>query len=51
MRVLIAEDLVSPRKLLMRIDQLPTTERVPDDLRTRIVEWVKGTVRDLGRAA
>lgn len=49
-RVLIAEDLVNPRKLRLRISQLPVTNRVSDDLRTRVVSWVKGVVRDLGRA-
>lgn len=48
-RVLITEELVKPRKLLLRISQLPKRERVPAELRVRIVEWVKGIVRDLGR--
>jgi hypothetical protein len=47
--VLIAEELVSPRKLLLRIRQLTANDRVPGDLREAIVDWVKGIVRDLGR--
>ncbi len=49
-RVLIAENLVNPRKLVLRISQLPASNRVSDDLRTIVVKWVKGVVRDLGRA-
>lgn len=50
-RTLIAEELVAPRKLLLRIKQLPASDRVPDALRATIVAWVKGIVRDLGRAS
>jgi hypothetical protein len=49
-RVLIAEELVEPRKLLLRIKGLPTSDRLPGALRIAIVGWAKGTVRDLGRA-
>lgn len=49
-RVLIAEELVAPRKLLLRIKQLPKSERLPDELRTMIHAWVTGIVRDLGRS-
>jgi hypothetical protein len=49
-RVLLAEDLIQARRLLLRIKQLPATERFPDYHRRRIREWVSGMVRDLGRA-
>jgi hypothetical protein len=48
-RVLIAEELVEPRKLLLRISQLPKSDRFPDKLRASVNEWVRGIVRDLGR--
>ncbi len=48
-RVLLAEALVSPRKVLMRIGQLPTDARAPGSHREVMREWVKGIVRDLGR--
>lgn len=50
-RTLIAEELVAPRKLLLRIKQLPPSGRLPDDQRATMVAWVKGIVRDLGRAS
>jgi len=50
-RTLVAEDLVTPRKLLLRIRQVPVTERLPDELRATIIQWVKGILRDLGRAS
>lgn len=48
-RVLIGEGLVNGQKLLLRIGQLPANERVPDELRSRIKDWVQGIFRDLGR--
>jgi hypothetical protein len=48
-RVLIAEGLVNGEKLLLRISQLPKSERVPNELRSRIEKWVKGIYRDLDR--
>ena len=50
-RTLIAEELVTPRKLLLRIKQLPGSDRLPDELRATMAAWVKGIVRDLGRAS
>jgi len=50
-RTLIAEELVAPRKLLLRIKQLPASDRLPEELRATMVAWVKGIVRDLGRAS
>ena len=49
-RGLLAEELVSPRKLLLRIDQLTDAERAPASHRTRMRAWVKAIVSDLGRA-
>jgi hypothetical protein len=48
-RVLIGEELVKPRRLLLRISQLPRDARVSDELRTTLLAWVRGIVRDLGR--
>ena len=48
-RVLLAEDLVSARKLLMRIDQLTNDARAPESHRAAMREWIKGIVKDLGR--
>ena len=50
-RVLLAEELVSPRKLGLRISQLPDHERAPSEHRRRMRQWVKGIVTDLGRAS
>lgn len=50
-RTLIAEELVTPRKVLLRIKQLPARDRLPDERRATIVAWVKGIVLDLGRAS
>lgn len=50
-RILIVEDLIEPRKLLLRISRLSDDERVPPDHRKKLIEWVKGTVKDAGRAA
>lgn len=46
-RILIAEELVNLRKLLLRIDQLPAGERLPHELRNRIRQWIKGIARDI----
>lgn len=44
-RVLLAERLVKPRKLLLRVGQLPRDEA----FRERLIHWVKRTVSDLGQ--
>jgi hypothetical protein len=49
-RALLAHELVSPRKLLLRIDQLTDAERAPESHRARMRGWVKAIVTDLGRA-
>lgn len=48
-RVLIADELVKPRKLQLRVSQLPRGDRLNEQHRDRIVTWVRGIVRDLGR--
>jgi len=48
-RVLLAEELVSARKVLTRIDQLTNDERAPESHRAVMREWVKGIVKDLRR--
>ena len=48
-RVLIVHGLIKPRTLLLRIGQITKGPRIPDELRARMVEWVRGVVRDLGR--
>lgn len=48
-RVLLTEQLVSARKLLLRIGQLTDRTRAPEAHRERMREWVKGLVKDLGR--
>jgi hypothetical protein len=50
-RILLAEELVQARKLMLRIGQLPMHERASDDHRETMRHWVKGIVRDLGRAS
>jgi hypothetical protein len=47
--VLIAEELVKPRRLLLRVSQLPRGDRLSEEHRDRIAAWVRGIVRDLGR--
>lgn len=50
-RTLLAEDLVNARKLTLRIDQLAPHPSAPSEHRARMREWVRGIVRDLGRAS
>lgn len=47
-RVLITERLVKPRKLLLRLTQLPDQAKVTPDLRKTIKQWIKGVVTDDG---
>jgi hypothetical protein len=46
-RVLLADGMVSPRKLIARIRLLP----IPAKEHTRLVQWVDGTTRDLRTSA
>ena len=48
-RVLLTEELVSARKLSMRIGQLTDAARAPESHRERMREWISGLVKDLGR--
>lgn len=50
-RVLLAEELVSPGRLLLRIGQLPKHERAPEQHRDTMRAWVKGILKDLGKAS
>ena len=50
-RVLLSEGLVRGRKLLLRIEQVPAGRRMPAELGAQMIEWVKGLVKDLGRAS
>mgnify|MGYP000111894827 CR=1 FL=1 len=50
-RVLLAEELVNGRRLLLRIGQLPKHESATDAHKATMREWVRGIVRDLGRAS
>lgn len=49
-RALLTEELVSPSKLLLRIDQLTDSERAPTSHRATMRAWIKAIVSDLGRA-
>ncbi|MEW5915108.1 MAG: DUF6036 family nucleotidyltransferase [Gemmatimonadota bacterium] len=48
-RVMLVEGLADPKQLLQRIDQLPSSDRLPGELRRTIITWVKGIKRDMGR--
>jgi hypothetical protein len=50
-RVLLAEDLVSARKLILRIGQVPKDARAPERHREALRAWVRGVIKDLGRAS
>lgn len=50
-RVLLAEQLVIARKLVLRIGQIPKHDRAPEDHRETMRLWIKGIVTDLGRAS
>jgi hypothetical protein len=48
-RVLLTRELVSARKLLLRISQLTDSARAPETHRDTMREWVRGLVKDLAR--
>lgn len=50
-RTLITEKLVRPRKLLLRINQLPDHDKVTTELRMTIRAWLQGVVADAGLSA
>lgn len=49
-RTLLAERLVNPRKLTIRIGRLSEHQRAPEEHRVRMKTWIRGIVRDLGGA-
>lgn len=50
-RGLLADELVSARKLLLRIAQLPRHARAPEHHREAMRAWLRGVVKDLGGAS
>lgn len=50
-RILLAEGLIEPRKLLLRISQLQDHERATSQHRRRMRDWISGNLKDLGRAS
>lgn len=51
-RVLLREEIIDPRTLRMRILQLPLTPGLLEEPhRARLLEWLAGTVQELGGAA
>jgi hypothetical protein len=50
-RILLRESLIKPRKLLLRLSQLPKHSRVTPKLMEVIEEWIRGVLKDIGRRA
>lgn len=50
-RVLLVEELIVPRRLLLRIGQLPADARTSPARREEMRQWVAGIMRDHGRGA
>lgn len=50
-RILLLESLIKPRKLLLRLSQLPKHSRVTPKLVEAIEEWIGGTLKDIGLRA
>jgi hypothetical protein len=50
-RVLLTEELVIARRLLLRIGQLANDSRVPEQRRATMRAWVRGILKDLGRGS
>ena len=50
-RVLLAEELVRARKLMLRIGQLPSHARATESHRETMRAWVRGVIKDLGRGS
>ena len=48
-RVLILENLIGSRKLLLRLRQLPDHPQVTDQLLQSIEAWIKGVLMDINR--
>ena len=47
-RILLRENLIRPRTLLLRLSQLPKHSRVTPKLLEIIEEWIRGVLRDIG---
>jgi hypothetical protein len=50
-RILFLEDLIKPRKLLLRLRQLPKHPRVTPKLVELIEGWISGVLKDIGLSA
>ena len=50
-RTLLAESLINARRLTLRIGQLRAHPSASSEHRARMREWVRGIMRDLGRAS
>jgi hypothetical protein len=50
-RILLRENLIEPRKLLLRLSQLPKHSRVTPRLLEVIEEWIRGVLKDIGLRA
>ena len=50
-RILLRENLIKPRKLLLRLSQLPKHSRVTPKLVELIEEWIRGVLKDIGLRA
>lgn len=50
-RILILENLIKPRKLLLRLGQLPKHPRVTPELLDLITAWITGVLQDAGLRA
>jgi hypothetical protein len=47
-RILLREHLINPRKLLLRLTQLPKNSRVTQKLLEVIDDWIRGVLKDIG---
>lgn len=50
-RILLRENLIKPRRLLLRLSQLPRHARVSSKLLEVIEEWIRGVLKDIGLRA
>ena len=50
-RILLLDNLIKPRKLLLRLSQLPKHSRVTPELMELIEEWIRGVLKDIGLRA
>lgn len=50
-RILLRENLIQPKKLFVRLRQLPKHSRVTPKLLELVEEWIRGVLTDLGRRA